>query len=270
MKEKEAMSISNNESLQNQTTAYAFKVLLIGDKGVGKTQLIKRLVDEDTNGDQPTIGVDFKSKKLTLERNKACINLSFYDTSGDDEQFKEITRSYFSNIQAFLICYDMSNYQTYVNCQYWLDEIDKYYYTSDKDKADASKKLIKVLVGCKSDSINNRQSSSMCVPTKKAKEFAKKKSFCLFIETSSKNNLNVKELFEELSMELISNYVKFLNYQQSLLGFENRYLTALSTKTDAYINCNPDTLNCDSVVLNNSNEKRKSIKTFNLLDLLNF
>lgn len=136
--------------------------------------------------------------------------------------------------------------------------------------------LIMVLVGCK----NDLEDSHQTVPTKKAREFAKKNGFCLFFETSSKDKVNIKDLFEELSMELISNYIKYLNFQEEQLNLvsipcTNRSfmihqntipLNALSSKSDVYFNCTTEKLNCNHIILNNKNSRRKNLQTKRLLD----
>jgi hypothetical protein len=137
-----------------------------------------------------------------------------------------------------------------------------------------NKDLIKILVGCKNDL--NLNSTEKEVSTKKAKKFAKQNGFVLFFQTSSKDNLNIKELYEQICLELITNYVSFLNYQQSLIDFiqspctETSPLTpmkksiyALSTKTDVYFNCKTENLNFNHVILNNMNSKRKNLQSGN-------
>lgn len=261
---------------------YKFKIALIGDSYTGKSTLLRRLIDKeefkfiDKNNNDftlKTIGVDFKHHDFVLDKSNINVSLSFFDTSGD-EQYRLITNSYIENMQAFIIAYDVQNMESFQNCQYWLNEITKRHSKTNlsKKKSKCETKcnnLILILVGCK----NDIDDSKHVVPTKKARDFAKRNGFCLFYETSSKENLNVKELFEELCMELISNYIKYLNYQEELLNLisipcTNRSfmlhqntipLNAISSKSDVYFNCSTERLNFEPRMKKVSRRKLKMI-----------
>ena len=270
---------------------YKFKIAVVGDSSAGKSSLLKRFIEKeqfalnDSNNNQTahTVGVDFKAQTVNLEQSNVNVLLNFYDTSGD-EKYRFIAQSYINhteNVSAYLVAYDTKNMQSFNNCQYWLEEITKKHDCSYKPNRKCDH-LIKILVGCKNDLEINKDK----VSTKKAREFAKKNGFCLFYETSAKDNLNVKELFEELCMELMSNYLKFLSYQESLLNlisvpclhksfmlFQRSIpLKAITTRSDVYYNCATEKLNCNHIILNNKNAKRKSLQAtktnFDLLNLL--
>lgn len=119
---------------------YKFKIALIGDSETGKSSLLRRFVEKenfqykDSNNNSyvtKTIGVDFKREDIVLEDSNVSVSLSFFDTSGD-EKYRLITLSYIHNVQAFIICYDVQNMDSFLNCQYWLDEINKRHKCSDK------------------------------------------------------------------------------------------------------------------------------------------
>lgn len=299
----------------NKEVDYKFKVVLVGDSNSGKSTLLSRLIHKenfslsDSNNNTSvsnTIGVDFKSETVSLEKSNVRVMLNFYDTSGA-EQYRQIAQSYTENVQAFLFVYDVRNMASFLNCQYWLDEITKKHKCNlvnqeaeDDSAASKSKKskkkpvccnhLIKILVGCKND-LDYQKEGKQVVSTKKAKQFAKKKGFCLFYETSAKDNLNIKELFEELSIELISNYINYLNNLESTLNLisvpsstntstnssssSSSYmltqmpipLRGLTTKSDVYYNCKTERLNCNHIIFNNKNSKRKNLQYKGLLDL---
>jgi small GTP-binding protein len=298
----ESMNEQQNKQM-TQDIDYTFKVVLVGDSGVGKSTLLKRLIEGDSMDtiifenricSQGTIGVDFKYKTFILDHNNIKICLNFFDTSGN-QKFRQITKSYFLNVQAFIIMYDVNDMQSFLNCQQWLDEINKTYFSSAPDKTNQNK-LIKILVGCKDDnsssSINSDQSnqnqSQQKVSSKKAKDFAKKNGFILFYETSSKDNLKIKELFDELCLELIANYLNFLNYQRTLIDLaalpdefkkfmlnkskNTMPLPALTSKENVYFDCQSESLNCNHIILNNTNSKRKNLQTKGLVlsDLFDF
>ena len=155
--------------------------------------------------------------------------------------------------------------------------------------------LIKVLVGCKTDKLLTSEASTAAVPAKRARDFAKKNGFLLFFETTSiasTNSSNIPLLFEELCMELISNYIKYLNYQASLLNlisipctnpnsfmlyYQNQSNTIFplndvrqtSTHSDVYYNCATEKLNCNHIIMNLKNLKRRNLQTkrFEIMDL---
>jgi small GTP-binding protein len=323
-----------NESEKKEIQVdYKFKVVLVGDTNTGKSTLLSRLIDKNTfifnnnnntntntNNNQTTdmnnngiilntVGVDFKSEIFQLDKSNVRVLLNFYDTSGA-EQYRSIAQSYCTeNVCAFIITYDVKNLNSFLNCQYWLDEITKRhkcnnnYNNNEKQENNKKKKvvkkltkcdhLIKILVGCKNDSAGDNQ-QPVVVSTKKAKSFAKKNGFCLFFETSAKDNLNIRELFEEVSMELISNYIKYLNSLETTMSMvsvpctnnnNNNNITstttnnnnlmpyhqiipvrALSSMSDVYYNVKTEQLNCNHIILNNKNSKRKNLQCKGLLD----
>jgi small GTP-binding protein len=273
---------------------YNFKVVLIGDSGVGKSTLLKRLIEGETldpnifddkqhvEGESlcGTVGVDFKRKTFILDHNNVKIGLNFFDTSGN-QKFRPITKSYYLNVQAFIIAYDVNKMESFLSCQQWLDEINTTYFSNSDQKTNQNK-LIKILVGCKDDlNTSHSDSHQPKVPSKKAKDFAKKNGFILFYETSAKSNLKIKELFDELCLELISNYLNFLNYQRTLIDLatlpdefkkfmlnkakNTMPLPALTSKENVYFDCQSESLNCNHIILNNTNSKRKNLQTKGLV-----
>lgn len=272
----------------NETRAsdFSFKVVLVGDTGVGKSILLKRLLDENSSIENdesishqrafetrsgPTVGVDFQSMVFNLERSQIRVGLNFFDTSGA-EIYRSIAKSYFYNVQAFILAYDVNDMNSFLNCKNWLDEIASVHSTlSHHNTISCSTDLIKILVGCKSD-LTGGETQKAAVSSKKARKFAKQNGFVLFFETSAKNNLNIKELFEEMCLELISNYIKFLNYQQSFIEFLSRPCTdksplvpasvyAISSTSDVYFNCQTESQNFNHIIMNSINAKRKNLQT---------
>lgn len=111
---------------------YKFKIALIGDTNVGKSALLRRLIEKDdfeqtdinNNYIPNTVGVDFKRENFLLDQSNINVSLAIYDTSGD-QKYRFITLSYIENVQAFIIAYDVTNIESFNNCQYWLEEITK-------------------------------------------------------------------------------------------------------------------------------------------------
>ena len=161
-----------------------FKVLLIGNSGVGKSSLFLRFVDDIWEDNfVPTIGVDFKIKTLIIEEKK--IKLQIWDTAGQD-RFRTIVSSYYRGAHGILLIFDLTDIESFKSLNNWLIEIER----------NANKNVIKILIGNKCD-LNERK-----VTMKQASEFAEENGM-KYIETSAKNNINVVDAFRTLGMELI-------------------------------------------------------------------
>ena len=148
---------------------YLFKVILIGNSGVGKTCMLSRYIDKvfDSNF-LMTIGVDFKVKKLEL--NCKSIKLQIWDTAGQ-ERFRTINCAYYRGANGIILVYDVSNRKSFEDIRDWLEELDN----------NCSKETVRILVGNKSD-VEFRS-----VSIEEAENFAEKYGMS-YIETSAKNN----------------------------------------------------------------------------------
>eukprot|EP00611_Tribonema_gayanum_P002355 TRINITY_DN11722_c0_g2_i1.p1 TRINITY_DN11722_c0_g2~~TRINITY_DN11722_c0_g2_i1.p1 ORF type:complete len:197 (+),score=72.48 TRINITY_DN11722_c0_g2_i1:202-792(+) len=160
---------------------YLFKLLLIGDSGVGKSCLLLRFADDTyTESYISTIGVDFKIR--TIELDSKTIKLQIWDTAGQ-ERFRTITSSYYRGAHGIIVVYDVTDRDSFQNVKQWLHEIDRY----------ACENVNKLLVGNKSDLEAKR-----AVTTEEAKEFADSLGI-EFLETSAKNATNVDSAFMTMS-----------------------------------------------------------------------
>ncbi|KAL2892585.1 Ras-related protein RABD2a [Bienertia sinuspersici] len=170
---------------------YLFKLLLIGDSGVGKSCLLLRFADDSyLESYISTIGVDFKIR--TVEQDGKTIKLQIWDTAGQ-ERFRTITSSYYRGAHgiivsglaivafalAYAVVYDVTDMESFNNVKQWLNEIDRY----------ASDNVNKLLVGNKCDLAANR-----AVPYETAKAFADEIGIP-FMETSAKDATNVEQAF---------------------------------------------------------------------------
>jgi len=161
-----------------------FKLVLIGDSGVGKSCLLLRFADDTyTESHISTIGVDFKIRTIQLDGK--TIKLQIWDTAGQ-ERFRTITSSYYRGAHGIIVVYDTTDSETYEHVKTWLHEIDRY----------ASENVNKLLVGNKSDLTSKRQ-----VETEAAKEFADSVNIP-FLETSAKNATNVEDAFMTMAGEI--------------------------------------------------------------------
>ncbi|CAN6457006.1 unnamed protein product [Victoria cruziana] len=163
---------------------YLFKLLLIGDSGVGKSCLLLRFAD-DTYLESyiSTIGVDFKIR--TIEQDGKTIKLQIWDTAGQ-ERFRTITSSYYRGAHGIIIVYDVTDQESFNNVKQWLNEIDRY----------ASDNVNKLLVGNKCDMAANKVVSS-----ETAKSFADEIGIP-FLETSAKDSTNVEQAFMTMAAEI--------------------------------------------------------------------
>jgi Ras-related protein Rab-1A len=169
-----------------------FKLLLIGDSGVGKSSLLHRFADDIyTDSYISTIGVDFKIK--TMNVGDKMVKLQIWDTAGQ-ERFRTITSSYYRGAQGIIVVYDITDLESFNNVKQWLSEIDRY----------ASENVDKLLVGNKSDLEPARQ-----VTKAMAEEFAESLQVKC-IETSAKESSNVDDAFRSMAFTIMSRMEKVL------------------------------------------------------------
>jgi len=163
---------------------HLFKLLLIGDSGVGKSCLLLRFTDDTyTESYISTIGVDFKIRTIELEQKK--IKLQIWDTAGQ-ERFRTITSSYYRGAHGIIVVYDVTDQVSFNNVKQWLQEIDRY----------ACESVNKLLVGNKCDLTTKK-----VVDANTAKEFADGLGIpCL--ETSAKSATNVEQAFITMAAEI--------------------------------------------------------------------
>ncbi|XP_042060463.1 ras-related protein RABC1-like [Salvia splendens] len=165
---------------------YLFKLLMIGDSGVGKSSLLLSFTSDAFEELSPTIGVDFKVKHVTLGGKK--LKLAIWDTAGQ-ERFRTLTSSYYRGAQGIIMVYDVTRRDTFTNLSdIWAKEIDLYSTNQD---------CIKMLVGNKVD-----KESERVVSKKEGIGFAREYG-CLFIECSAKTRVNVEQCFEELVLKIL-------------------------------------------------------------------
>lgn len=156
---------------------FIIKCLIIGDSGIGKTSLLIRFSDDVFNKQYiSTIGVDFRIK--TIEHNDKIFKFQLWDTAGQ-ERFRTLTTSYYRGANAIIVCYDINDRQTFNNVNKWMTEI----------KTHSGNMPLLILCGTKLD-LNDRE-----ILESEAKEFAEQNNM-FFIETSTKNNINVQQIFD--------------------------------------------------------------------------
>lgn len=161
------------------------KILIIGESGVGKSSLLLRFTEDNFDPEQTlTIGVDFKTKKLTVDSN--TVKLAIWDTAGQ-ERFRTLTPSYYRDAQGAILVFDVSSYTTFAKLETWLNELDTYSTKSN---------IVKMIVGNKID-VDHRE-----VTREQAMAFARRHQ-TLYIEASAKTKHGVQSAFEELVHKII-------------------------------------------------------------------
>ena len=194
---------------------YKIKIIVVGDSGVGKTNLINRFASDkfDTNS-KATIGVEFVYK--TLKINKEIIKVEVWDTAGE-ERYRSITSSYYKGANGAIIVYDLTDEESFKNVESWMNEVIK------KGKQN----MQFLLVGNKKDLINDR-----VVTEQKGIDKAKELNMNLF-EASALEKDNVNEAFNFLIKEIYLSTLKEKN---------------ISSNNDNIIGQNGITLNTDKKV----------------------
>jgi len=169
-----------------ETYDYLFKLLMVGDSGVGKTSLLLQFTQGDFNVQmRSTVGVDLKVKMMKF-RNKIT-KLTIWDTAGQ-ERFRTLTSAYYRGAHGIILVYDVTSRESFQNIKDWLKEISIYSTNDD---------VVKMLVGNKIDKSTERQ-----VTKDEAIAFARSESM-LYVESSAKNKTGVQQAFEELIEKIL-------------------------------------------------------------------
>ncbi|VVB13069.1 unnamed protein product [Arabis nemorensis] len=164
----------------------SFKILLIGDSGVGKSSLLVSFISSSVEDLAPTIGVDFKIKQLTVGGKR--LKLTIWDTAGQ-ERFRTLTSSYYRGAQGIILVYDVTRRETFTNLvDVWGKEIELY---------STNQECVRMLVGNKVD-----RESERGVSREEGIALAKDLK-CMFLECSARTRQNVEQCFEELALKIM-------------------------------------------------------------------
>mmetsp|Transcript_2399 Transcript_2399/g.3334 ORF Transcript_2399/g.3334 Transcript_2399/m.3334 type:complete len:211 (+) Transcript_2399:176-808(+) len=186
-----------------------FKIVLVGDSGVGKSNILNRFVHNKFEHDmKATVGVEFYSTKVTIE-NGTQVGLRLWDTAGQ-ERYRAITKSYYRGSVGAIIVYDITNRVSFSHVEMWLEEV--------KQNTDSNCQII--LVGNKSDLSDERQ-----VFAREGKIFARDKNV-LLLEVSALDSSGIETLFQQISQMV---------YEKDCEGRENGTATDLPDKTNSRV-----------------------------------
>ena len=182
----------------------SFKMIVIGDAGVGKsclTKMASKGVFEELYS--ATIGFEFLSFNVKI--NDKIIKLQIWDTCGQ-ELYRSLISGFYRNSSIVMMVYAINNKQSFININTWLKEV--------KLQCNPDVKII--LIGNKSDLEKERQ-----VQLNEAKKFKEEHNIHFFSETSAKTGINTKEVFTDAAKLLYSNHLMYEQNNSKKLENEN-------------------------------------------------
>jgi len=165
---------------------HIFKLLMIGDAGVGKSSMLLRFTDDSFDDHiQSTIGVDFKVKHLEAMGKR--VKLTVWDTAGQ-ERFRTLTSSYYRGAQGVVMVYDVTRRDSFENLEQWLKEVQLY-------SPNNGEGVVKLLVG-------NKVDLERKVPREEAEAWARSQGM-LFLEASAKTKTGIRQCFVEVVHKIL-------------------------------------------------------------------
>ncbi|XP_022771555.1 ras-related protein RABA5b [Durio zibethinus] len=172
---------------EERSEEYLFKIVLIGDSAVGKSNLLSRFArNEFDNNSKATIGVEFQTQVVEIDGKE--VKAQIWDTAGQ-ERFRAVTSAYYRGAVGALIVYDISRRTSFDSIKRWLDEL-----TTHCDST-----VARMLVGNKCDLENIRD-----VSVEEGKSLAEEEDL-FFMETSALQSTNVQTAFEIVIREIYNN-----------------------------------------------------------------
>jgi small GTP-binding protein len=177
---------------EEEKPAYIFKLCLIGNGGVGKTCIARRLCFDTFDANTKlTIGIDFYTYDLPIivDDKETFVRLSIWDFGGQ-EQFKKMFSYYIHGANGIFLVFSLFNLNnTLLGLDWWHDHLKKLDHQNTP----------KILVGCKSDLIKDPAKVNDLV----IESFRKKHDKITYFETSSKENINIRKIFTEMTNTIL-------------------------------------------------------------------
>jgi small GTP-binding protein len=168
---------------------FLLKLVLVGDSGAGKTNLLSRFArDEFSPDSKSTIGVEFAAKVLRID--EKIVKAQIWDTAGQ-ERYRAITAAYYRGAVGAILVYDVTSTRTFQSLPLWLKEL----------RAHTSNDVLIVVVGNKTDRVDDR-----VVTTEEGLHFSQREK-TLFMETSALHRTNVSEMFELVIGHIVARMV---------------------------------------------------------------
>ena len=236
-----------NESLNYSVVLSHQKIIFVGDSGVGKTTIIKRIIEEKFNDlNDSSIGVDYYSKDIKFKGDE--LKLQIWDTAGQ-EKYRGLITSYARNAVLAFIIYDISSVETFKSLSKWIDYLN------------SIEKMKIIICGNKID-LNDIK-----VDEKDGEEFAKNDGLPFF-EVSAINNENIEYMFYRSIVELPYFESKYGNKDKDKLAKEllkeNKNMNMIKSNDYETLNMNKQSYKSNN---NEDIKKNNSIKD-NKLDII--
>ena len=168
---------------------YLLKYVVIGDSGVGKSNILLRYINNTFSEEfKTTVGVEFGAKNIEINNN--IYRIQIWDTAGQ-ENFRSIARAYYKNSVCACIVYDITNRASFQSVQSWIDDCKK----------QTAKSVLLILIGNKNDLKDMRE-----VNYEEGENFAKSHNM-IFLETSAKTGDNISSIFEKSVKQIDQNII---------------------------------------------------------------
>lgn len=225
----------------DKTFYYKIKLIIVGDAGVGKTNLIHRFAKGEFKNDYHlTIGMDFLSQNIQVD--DKYFSLEIWDTAGS-EKFKSITKGFYNNSTSVIVVYDITDEKSFISISNWIEDVKNY----------SNKKVDIVLVGNKNDLIHQR------VISKEDGQEMSIKNEMRFYECSALTGENVENIF----LDICKNISK--NIDEGKYDFDDESPILKKCETISKIKINKRTFsqseNSDKNIILDKSEKKKKTKT---------
>jgi len=213
---------NNKENKNNdieEDNEIIFKIITLGDSGVGKTSIInKYITDNYLDNVASTLGVNFSYKKLIFNKTQK-IMLKLIDTCGQ-EKFRSLSKSYFKNTDGVLYVFGLDDKESFDNIKIWME------YFNEECKIED---IPKILVGNKCDLDTDKELDKNII-----NEFSEKNNIKYFA-TSAKNGININELFEAMGKMLYKKELHLDRQEESIIISGDQ-----TKKSNKCIKCEPD------------------------------
>lgn len=189
----------------------SFKLVLIGDSGVGKSTIVQWLVlNKRTLDNCPTIGASYLTKEITLLENNGNnlpvkIKYNIWDTAGQ-ERFRSMVKLYYKNTHGCLCVFDLTNRESFINLSKWIADYKEY---------NENKNYVMMLVANKSDHAESKWQVTM----NEIKDFAEKLN-CNYMFTNGLDGSGIIEVFRELGKSIFK--LNGITIQKNYVTDENR------------------------------------------------
>ncbi|KAM3130523.1 hypothetical protein pb186bvf_017332 [Paramecium bursaria] len=189
-----------------------FKIIVIGDSGVGKSSILKQYVlNQFPESIKPTLGLEFMKKIVQI--NDTEVELQLWDTAGE-EVFRSLSKQYYRQAAAVLFIFDLTNQESMNGLIKWINDVNEI----------ASQHIVKILVGNKSDAQRK-------VSKEDATQFMDSNKMAFYYETSAKTGNNVDLVFQKCVEQILLQLVTKQRFKDEVKHNQNVQNSVLDVNT---------------------------------------